>query len=145
MSYEIFNAKTSWKKRGKPPVIRVSTTGHIRWSVEAIRRLGLVNGDKVSFMTDARDNGIIYFYRDNKNGIPLIYCTKGKDGVYGLQVCCRPLAYKILNFFGFTEHKTFDLTDETLNTENGRMWFILKGNIHRPIKWRKEKINKVEV
>jgi len=132
---EIFNKETSWNRRGKPPVLRLSHLGHIRFSVEAIRILGLKIGDSISFMIDSRDTGVFYFFKDDK-GMPLKHCTRGKDGSCGLQVCCRPLCQKLLNFFGLKNNKTFDITNETCKTENGEMWFVLKENVHQPIKWR---------
>lgn len=133
----VFNKETSWNRRGKPPVLRISRNGHIRFSVEAIRILGLKLGDTISFMIDERDCKIFYFFRDVK-GMPLKHCTKGKDGVCGLQVCCRPLGQKLLDYFGFKGNKTFDITKEQCITERGKMWFVLKEKIHVPIKWRRE-------
>lgn len=135
---EIFNKETSWNRRGKPPVLRISYNGHIRFSVEAIKMLGFKLGDTISFMIDPRDNNVFYFFKDEK-GMPLKHCTRGKDGVCGLQVCCRPLGQKLLNYFGFKENKTFDITNEVCDTIKGKMFFVLKEKVHRPIKWRKLK------
>lgn len=138
---EIFTAKTTWKKRGKPAVIRVSTCGHIRFSVSTIRNLGLGVGDKISFMIDYRDKGVVYFFKDNKAGMPLRFCTKGNNGVNGLQVCCRPMAFKIFDHMGLSKNTTFDITAETARTDSGEMWMILKDKIHKPIKWKRKESN----
>lgn len=141
MSYEIFNKETSWNRRGKPPVLRFSKNGHIRFSVEAINVLGLSKGVPISFMIDWRDSDIVYFFVDDKKGMPLWDCTKGKNGV-GLQICCRPLALKIINFMGLKGNVTFDVTNDKCKTEKGEMWFVKKSSIHQPIIWRKEDIRK---
>ena len=138
---EIFTAKTTWKKRGKPPVLRVSTWGHIRFSVSTVKNLSLKPGDKISFMIDYRDKEVVYFFKDDDGGMVLGFCTKGSDGVNGLQVCCRPMALKILEHFGFTGNKTFDITTETCKTDRGEMWMILKSKIHKPIKWKRKESN----
>jgi hypothetical protein len=135
-NFTVYNKETSWNKRGKPPVVRFSKYGHIRFSVEAIRLLGLDRDTPISFMTDARDIGVIYFFVDKK-GLPLKRGTVGKTGE-GLQICCRPLAQRVMDFFGFNGiNKTFDVTNETVKTEKGNMWIILKDKIHKPIKWKR--------
>lgn len=134
----IFTRNTHWNRRGKPPVLRLSPNGHIRFSVEAVKKLGFKLGDRLSFMIDNRDNGIFYFYLDEENGMPLKFNTRGGGGVDGLQICCRPLAQKLLDYFGFKEPKTFDVTDERIKTKIGELWFVLKEKIHKPIKWRKK-------
>lgn len=137
MSYEIFNKETIWNRRGKPPVLRFSQNGHIRFSVEAIRILGLSKDTPISFMIDRRDEDVVYFFVDKENGMPLWDCTKGKNGV-GLQVCCRPLALKVLSFMGLKKNITFDITTDKCKTQNGEMWFVRKDKIHQPVIWRKE-------
>jgi len=134
---EVFTRNTIWNRRGKPPVIRLSNNGHIRLSVEAVKILGVKEGDTVSFMVDNRDNGIFYFYKD-EDGMPLIYCTRGKDGINGLQLCCRPLAQRLLKYFGFNGNKTFDVSGETIKASDKEMWFVLKEKIHKPINWKKK-------
>lgn len=136
MSIEFFTKETVWNRRGKPPVVRISKYGHIRFSVEAARLLGLKIDDKISFMIDNRDIGVFYFFRDEK-GMPLKFCTRGNDGVCGLQICCRPLGQRLLNYFGFKDNKTFGVSCETVNRKDVVMWFVLKDKIHRPIKWKK--------
>lgn len=135
---EVFTAETTWKKRGKPAVLRISTCGHIRFSVSTVRNLGLEIGDKISFMIDYRDKGVVYFFKDNDKGMPLGFCTRGTAGVNGLQVCCRPMAFKIFDHMGLSKNTTFDITTEVTKTDNGAMWMILKDKIHRPIKWKKK-------
>jgi len=139
MSFEIFNKETIWDKKGKPPLLRISPYGHIRLSVKAVEILGLKQGDGVSFMVDYRDTGVFYFYKD-KNGIPLIHNTAGKKGIDGLQACCRPLCMKLLTHFGYTKNSSFDVTPEIVDTPHGKMWFVLKNNLHKPIQWRKKRI-----
>ena len=129
-----FDASTTWNRRGKPPVVNLSTYGHIRFSVEAVKLLNLKEGMKIAFRIDTRDAGIIYFY-EQATGIPLrkgMNCKTGKR----LEVYCRPLSLKLLNFFGFNTRKTFKLTKEQSKIGNCNMWFILKDNIHKPIKWK---------
>lgn len=137
MSYEIFNRKTHWNRRGKPPVLRFSQAGHIRFSVEAVRILGLNKGTPLSFMIDQRDDGIVYFFIDKENGMPLCDCTNGKNGV-GLQICCRPLSLRVLSFMGLKKNITFDITTDKCETQKGGMWFVRKDKIHQPIIWRKK-------
>ena len=139
---QIFTKHTVFNRRGKPPVVRLSKSGHIRFSVTACKNLDIKEGDCICFMIDARDVGIVYFYKDNKNGMPLKYCTKGKDGINGLQICCRPMAMKILAFFNMNGNRTFDVSSETTKTCDKEMWFIIKENIHKPIKWKKNDTQK---
>lgn len=135
-SLEVFTRHTHWNRRGKPPVMRLSRTGHIRLSVEAVKILGLQKGDRISFIIDKRDNGIFYFYVDKENGMPLKFCTRGKGQVDGLQICCRPLSQKLLDHFGYKDPKTFDISSEKSESGRGLMWFVLKEKVHKPIKWK---------
>lgn len=131
-----FNSETVWDKRGKPSTIRITKHGHIRFSVNAVKKLGIKEGDRLSFFVDPRDVGIIYFKLDPR-GIPIIKCTTGKNGINGLQVCCRPLALTLLKTFNLKESKTFDITaDITEHEKYGKLWIIVKEKIHTPIKWR---------
>lgn len=131
-----FNSETVWDRRGKPSTIRITKHGHIRFSVNAVKKLGIKEGGRLSFFVDPRDVGIIYF-RNDKKGIPLIKCTNGKNGIDGLQLCCRPLSLTLLKSFGLKDSKTFDLTEETTDHEKyGKLWIILKEKIHKPVKWR---------
>ena len=90
---EVLNRETLIRRNRKPPVVRVSY-GRIIFSVEAVRELGLKEGDKISFVTNSKDLDIIYFKKDEK-GVPLAVDFNGLTGTR-LRICCRPLAEKIL-------------------------------------------------
>lgn len=139
MSYEIFNKETIWNKRGKPPVLRISKNGHIRFSGVAVDILGLTLETKISFMVDARDKDLIYFYVDAEKGMPLGMVNKTIKG-NGYQICCRGLAIKLLKFIGSSGNVTFDITTDKCETPHGSMWFVRKDKIHKPIKWRKQEL-----
>ncbi len=130
----IYDSKTIWNRRGKPAVVQISRYGHIRFSVEAVKLLGLVQGERITFRTHSNDIGILYFYRQ-ATGLPLRDGLKCKTGVR-LEVYCRPLALKLLAFFDFKTSKTFRISSEQLQYGNTKFWFILKENIHKPIKWK---------
>lgn len=132
---EIFNANTIWNKTGKPPLVQVDKLGRIGFSVEAVKLLGLNPADKLSFKIDYCDSNIIYFFVDNKNGIKLNAITFNRNTGVRLELYCRPLTKKLLDFFGFKDNKTFDVSSDKVD---GKYWFILKDRVHRPIKWRKK-------
>ncbi len=131
---EVFNSETLIRRNRKPPVVRVSY-GRVIFSVEAVRELGLNEGDKLSFVTNPKDRDIIYFKKDEK-GVPLAVDFKGLTGTR-LRICCRPLAEKILSFFFCKSAKTFSITKDTADMYGEKMWFILRIGVHKPIKWRK--------
>jgi hypothetical protein len=134
---ETFNINTIWNRRGKPPVVQISKWGHIRFSVEAVKLLCLKEGMKLSFTIDHRDKGIIYFYQSTQ-GMPLHCGAKTKTGER-LEIYCRPLSLKLLSFFCFSRNKTFRTTNEKITVPGAteKAWFILKDNIHKPLKWKK--------
>jgi hypothetical protein len=131
---KVYNSETIFKKRGKPPVVRISY-GRIIFSVEAVNLLGLKSGDKLSFATNLKDKEIIYFKKDEK-GIPLLVDFEGLGGIR-LRICCRPLAKELLSFFLYNKAKTFSVNDEMADVYGEKMWFILKSNVHKPINWKK--------
>lgn len=144
MTYEIYNSETIWNRKGKPPVVRICPQGHIRFSVEAVKLLGLKKGMALTFVTNPIDTGTIYFYPDIK-GLPLTSEVELKTGSR-LEVCCRPLTKKLLSFLGFTKNKTFSLTAETTPIMEGvNAWLVSKSKCHTPVKWKtKHKINDVD-
>lgn len=137
--YEVYNKETVWNKRGKRPVIQFNKYGHIRFSVEAVKLLGLKEKMTISFMTSPADVGVIYFFSDKK-GMALRRGNGTKSGIR-LEIICRPLVLKLLNFFSYETNKTFDITSETIKINDRLSWFILKEKLHRPIKWRKTQSN----
>lgn len=131
----IYNKETIWNRRIKPPVVGIAyLSGRIRFSAEAVKLLSLKENDCISIMIDERDRDIFYFFVDNKKGMRL-YKSAKKDAKYGigLQVCCKPLSRKILAFMRLGKVASFDVTNEKCNTESGKMWFIRKGMIHKPM------------
>lgn len=137
MTYEIFNKETSWNKRGKPPVVRISQSGHIRFSVEAVKVLGIAKDTPISFLIDKRDDDVIYFFIDKDKGMPLVDCTFAQSGT-GLQICCRPLSFRLLDFLGQKKNVTFGVTKDTCDVFEKKMWFLRKDRIHKPIKWKRQ-------
>ena len=139
MDYEIFDKETVWNKRGKPPVLRISDNGFIRFSGKAVEILGITKETKISFMIDKRDDDLIYFYVDDVKGLPLAEINKTIKG-NGYQVCCRQLAKRLLKFLKGGKYKnvTFDVVNEKCETPNGSMWFVKTSSIHKPIKWKKD-------
>ncbi len=134
---EIFNKETIWDKRAKPPVVRISKHGHVRFSVEAVKLLGITKDTPITFMIDPRDHDIVYFYIDKEKGLPLVNNNKSLSGV-GLQICCRPMAIRILRYFSMKNGGSFDITNDKCSTVHGEMWFIRKDKTHIPVKWRKK-------
>lgn len=131
---EVLNRETLIRRNRKPPVVRVSY-GRVIFSVEAVRELGLKEGDKISFVTNPKDMDIIYFKKDER-GVPLAVDFNGLTGTR-LRICCRPLAEKILSFFSFKSSKTFSVTNNLADMYGEKMWFLLRLGVHKPIKWRK--------
>lgn len=130
---EVLNSETLIRTNRKPPVVRVSY-GRVIFSVEAVRELGLKEGDKITFVTNKADKDIIYFKKDSK-GFSLMLDFDGLTGKR-LRICSRPLAKKILSFFSYNTSKTFSITNNLADMYGGKMWFILKRGVHKPIKWR---------
>lgn len=135
MSIEVFDSRTIWNRRGKPAEVQISKWGHIRFSVEAVNLLNLTADMHIRFVTNSNDKGIIYFDQHSK-GLPLRIGMKCKNGVR-LELYCRPLALKLLDFFGYKTNKTFRLQKATTEFADNKFWFILKDNIHKPLLWRK--------
>lgn len=99
MEVTFYNRHTDYKKKGKPPIIRIdahSGNARIQISVEAVKLLKLKEGDCLTFMTLKNDKDTIYFYIDNKDGIPLKTANEHKSGI-DMGVYCRPLARKLLD------------------------------------------------
>lgn len=137
MNTEVLNIKTYWNRRGKPPVFRISKNGHIRFSVEAVKLIGIKEGDKLTFVIHKNDPGILYFHIDNINGFKLKIGGKYQSGYY-LQILCRPLSLRLLSHFNITKNETFDITNDKTRVNDNEAWFVLKSNKHIPIKWRKQ-------
>lgn len=135
MSFTIYNKKNVYNKRGKPALLRFSKYGHIQFSFAASKLLELKEGMKISFMTDSRDKSIIYFFED-ESGLALREVNNGKRNK-GMQICCRSLSLRLLDFFGYKDNKSFDVKADTLLVNDRKAWFILKENVHKPIQWRK--------
>lgn len=131
-----FNQETIFNRTGKPPMVNFSHF-RIEFSVAAVKLLGLKPGDRISFFTDAKDNGIIFFGK-TKNGLSLRSTSEQLKTGVRLQICCRPLIVKLLSHFGVSKNKTFRISNETTDLYGQQMWFILKDKIHKPIQWRKK-------
>lgn len=140
MSIEILNAETVFNKKGKPPIVFIESgrNARINFSVEAVKLLDLKEGMRISFILLNKDKEIIYFYEDEKTGIPLKLQMDAKSGKR-LAISCRPLARKLNEHFGYGDaQKTFLLTKDKSEVEGKKMWFILKSKQHKPIQWRKK-------
>lgn len=134
---EVLDNTNVWNKRGKPAVVNIDADGRVSFSVEAVKQLKLKEGMRIAFRIDHRDKGIIYFY-EQATGIPLKASAETKSGIR-LSIYCRPLAQKLLSFFGFRENKSFDIDSNTVKFHSCPMWFILKEKVHKPVQWRKQK------
>lgn len=122
----IYNRHTDFKKRGKPPIIRIdahSGNARITISVEAVRLLKLKEGDALSFMTLKNDAENIYFYKDKIDGIPLKIDTDHKSGS-NMAIYCRPLARKLLDHFGINSMRSFIITDAIVECQ-GKKCFVI--------------------
>ena len=122
---ELLNEDTVSREKTKPPVIRLSY-GKILFSIEAVKLLGLKSGDKISFVIDKRDYGVIYFKKDSK-GFRLTLDLAGQTGDR-LRLCCRPVYKKILEHFGINSARTYHVSSEQADVYGEKMWFILKSN-----------------
>lgn len=132
----ILNAHTIYNQRKKPALVQFNKVGQLRFSVEAAKEIGISEEDKITFVLDERDEGIIYFYKD-KDGLPIRKELDTKTGARYV-VCCRPLISKLLAFFKYTGNKSFKVSGETADLYGKQTFFILKDNIHKPIQWRKK-------
>lgn len=122
---KIYDAKNIWEKKGKPPVLGIDKKGKISFSVEAVKLLKLVPGDKLAFAMDDADEGMIYFFK-SKDGIPLKVAKVATTDNVRLCCYCRPLATKILEFLKLTKNKSFLVTTKTTKVLNNTAWFIQK-------------------
>lgn len=122
---ELLNEETVSREKTKPAVIRLSY-GKVLFSIEAVKLLGLKSGDKISFVIDKRDCGVIYFKRDSK-GFKLTLDLAGQTGDR-LRLCCRPVYKKILEHFGANSARTYFVSGEKADVYGEKMWFILKSS-----------------
>ncbi len=122
----IYNRHTTFNKRGKPAIIRIDAkcrNARIQISVEAVKILQLKAGDSLTFITLNKDLENIYFYVDNKEGIPLKVANEHKSG-FDMGVYCRPLARRLLDHFGIREMRSFVVTAETTEVNGKKCFFI---------------------
>jgi hypothetical protein len=141
--YEILDTTSNWNIIGKPSMVRVARNGIIRFSVLAVKNLGLRLGMKLSFMLPKDDNEIIYIYEDEK-GLELNVGNVGKNGA-SLHCCGRHHAQRMLEHLKINDkYKTFDISKVTTEVNGKKCWFIQKHKIHRPIISRNKGISKVE-
>ncbi|MGQ0740193.1 MAG: hypothetical protein ACT4OJ_14170 [Bacteroidota bacterium] len=142
MEYTTYDSNSIWNKRGKPATVRIDAgqQGRICFSVSAVKIMGLKEGMRLAFRTYNQDRGIIYFY-EQATGVHLKKMGTAKSGIM-LALFCRPLAEQLMKNLGFSTdiHKTIRLYNDMAQMPGTqtRAWMILKSNIHKPIKWRKE-------
>ncbi len=136
-NYIDYTAESIWGKRGKPALLNISKDGRIRFTVALVKLLGIKEGQKILFRTYNKDKGIIYF-SIHKDGVPL-RLSKADTTKRVLEIYCRPLAVKLLEFFSYSTNKSFDITKEQTNIDGINFYFILKENLHKPIKWKPKK------
>lgn len=135
--FEILDTTTNWNLRGKPSMVRISRHGIIRFSVSAVKQMGLNAGMKLTFMLPKKDHEIIYIYQHPK-GLELKEDTvKSKEGI-ALYCCGRKHSTRLLEHLKISKpNTTFDITKEKTIINDQECWFIQKEKIHKPIKWRK--------
>jgi hypothetical protein len=123
----VYNKHNVYNKRTKPSIIRIDcakNNSRIRFSVEAVKTLGLSVHDCLTFITVKTDKHNIYFYKDNKNGLKLREVKTRNDSVY-LEVNCRLLARKLLLFFGIKDDaRSFIITNDTTKVNDQRCFYI---------------------
>lgn len=109
----------------KPPTLNVDIRIHrFSFSVEAVKLLGLKEGDKIAFAYDTEDAGIFYFYR-SPVGFPL-HEVKTRQGNVRLSATNAAASKEIKKHLGLLENRSFKVKNET-TTFNGRQaWFITK-------------------
>jgi hypothetical protein len=142
MPMQLYNRHTVFNKRGKPPVIRLDASmqnARITFSVEAVRLLNFKKGDCLTFFTMKEETDIIYFYVDNKNGIPMKQEEGLKSGVR-MGVYCRELARNLVKHFGINGSRSFILSDVTINFAEQKCFFIDK---HKPYAGRYKPNSKI--
>lgn len=122
---EILNATTIWNERRKPAVVQLNKCGHVRFSIEAVKILGLKKTDRITFMIE-EDDDLIYFWVDNESGFPINEIETLKTGKR-FSVCCRPLVKKILQHWG----KETNVSVSINNSEVRGMWFLNKRKIKK--------------
>ncbi len=136
MQYTDYTEQTTFNKRGKPATVRIDgkAQGRIYFSNQAVAILGLRAGDRIAFRTYDHDKGVIYFY-PQATGFTL------SAGSSGLSIYSRPLANKLLEALGFVkdQHKTIGVKNECVLMPGTKCqaWMLVKEDIHKPIKWRK--------
>lgn len=122
---ETFDATTDFDRRNKPAVLNIHPDGRFSFSCEAVKLLELNAGDKIAFAYDEKDKQIIFFFK-SETGIALQE-TKTCGGQTRLIFACRPIARKLLKFFGVKNVRSFSVKNETTKIENNiEAWFILK-------------------
>ena len=137
--FEILDSTNNWDDHTKPPVVRISRRGGtIRFSVQAVKQLGLKPGMRLSFMMHTTDNDLIYICK-SPTGLELkMEDTKSRFGA-ALYCCARKHTPRLLNYFNMPDNsKTFDITNNQTEANGQQCWFISKSKIHKPIKWRKK-------
>jgi len=130
----IINSETVLTPYLKPATVQIFNRGQIRFSVGAIQELGLEVGDKIEFILPTMGSKTIYFRKSEKGFTLHTELTKG--GLTRLRVHSRPLVRKLLMFFETEKSKTYDITNEKLEFNGTKCWYIGKENIHKPVKWR---------
>lgn len=127
MEVIIFNRHNVYNQRKKPSIVRIDcakTNSRIRFSVEAVKTLGLKATDCLTFIVLKNDKGNIYFHIDNKNGLKLRQVKTRNDAIY-LEVNCRLLARKLLLHFGIKEDaRSFLITNDTTKVNDVKCWYI---------------------
>lgn len=124
---EIINSKTSFGV--KPPVVQLNKHGHIRFSVEAVKLFNLKQTDRLTFLINSEDEGIIYFYKDD-SGLPLHEMVKTKTGVR-YSILCRPLVKKLLRFFYQENNISILVNNKTINYGGKEMMILRKAKIKK--------------
>lgn len=128
MEATIYNRHTTFNKRGKPPIMRVdahSGNARIQISVEAVKLLGLKEGDCLTFVTIENEKELIYFFIDNKNGIPLRKANEHKSG-FDMGIYCRALARRLLDHLGINSMRSFIVTNSIAELNSVKCFFIDK-------------------
>lgn len=109
----------------KPPRLNLNIKMHrFSFSVEAVKELGLIKGDKIAFAYDTEDVGIFYFYR-SPVGFPL-QVVKTRQGSIRLTATNAAASKEIKKHLGLLENRSFKVKKDTAPFNGREAWFITK-------------------
>ncbi len=129
------NADNIFSKGTKPATVRIAPNGFIRFSSDAVEKFKLTEDARLEFFLDSEKKEVIYFCLSD-DGLPLRLTNKNKKSP-SLQICCRPLPFKLLTHLQVNEGITIRLyPDQTATIKGRKCWVMDKFNKHIPTKWK---------